>query len=250
MDHRKLSLLASWVKQSKYTVALTGAGMSTESGIPDFRSKDGWWRNIDPATVASKHALDNQYELFRDFYIMRISTLEGCKPHEGHKVLAELEKMGLLNCIATQNVDRFHQESGSRNVYELHGNIRTVRCEDCGTEAVLKDFMEKRPCSKCGRKLRPNVVLFGESLPQEALDNAVYAISNADLAIVIGTSLQVYPVNRLPELCKGKKVYINLDTGGRNSQFDLVVEGSARSVLSELKILMNQNRMDVTYPEE
>lgn len=240
MDSRKLSLLASWVKQSKYTVVLTGAGMSTESGIPDFRSANGWWRNIDPATVASKYALDNQYELFRDFYIMRINTLEGCKPHEGHKVLAEWEKRGLIHCIATQNVDRFHQESGSCNVYELHGNIRTVRCEDCNTAAVLKDFMERKPCAKCGGKLRPNVVLFGESLPHEALDNAVCAISKADLAIVIGTSLQVYPVNQLPELCKGKKVYINLDTGGKCSQFDLVIEGSARNVMTKVKILLDQ----------
>lgn len=127
MDSSKLSLLASWMKQSKYTVVLTGAGMSTESGIPDFRSASGWWRNIDPTTVASRYALKNQYELFRDFYIMRINTLEGCKAHEGHKVLAEWEKRSLVHCIATQNVDRFHQEAGSRNVYELHGNIRTVR---------------------------------------------------------------------------------------------------------------------------
>ncbi len=239
MDSRKLSLLASWMKQSKYTVVLTGAGMSTESGIPDFRSAGGWWRNIDPATVASRYALENQYELFRDFYIMRINTLEGCKPHEGHKVLAEWEKRGLVHCIATQNVDQFHQEAGSRNVYELHGNIRTIRCEDCSNAVELKDFLEKKPCVKCKGKLRPNVVLFGESLPYEALDNATGAISKADLAVVIGTSLQVYPVNQLPELCKGKKVYINLDTGRSSSQFDLVIEGSARDVLTKVEMLLN-----------
>jgi NAD-dependent deacetylase len=240
MDNSKLSLLASWMKESKYTVVLTGAGMSTESGIPDFRSAGGWWRNIDPATVASTQALSNQYELFREFYTMRINTLEGCKPHEGHKILAELEKRGLIHCIATQNVDRFHQEAGSGNVYELHGNIRTVRCEDCTTEAALKDFTDGKPCFRCGGKLRPNVVLFGESLPCDALDNTVHAISKADLVIVIGTSLQVYPVNQLPNLCKGRKAYINLDTGGNCSQFDLVIEGSAGNVLFELKLLLDK----------
>jgi NAD-dependent deacetylase len=153
--------------------------------------------------------------------------------------LGEWEKRGLIHCVATQNVDRFHQEAGSRNVYELHGNIRTVRCEDCNNAAVLKDFLEKKSCTKCSGKLRPNVVLFGESLPYEALDSATGAISKADLAIVIGTSLQVYPVNQLPELCKGKRVYINLDTGGNSSQFDLVIEGSAKDVLTRVEMLLD-----------
>ncbi len=238
MDMDKLNLLASWIRQSKCTVVLTGAGMSTESGIPDFRSKSGWWRNIDPATVASTYALNNQYELFRDFYIMRINTLESCRPHEGHRALAQWEKRGLVDCIATQNVDRFHQEAGSINVQELHGNIRTVRCENCGEIEALEDFTGKRPCPQCGGKLRPNVVLFGESLPPEALNNAVSAISRSDLVIVIGTSLQVYPVNQLPELCKGKKAYINLDAVDRYNQFDVVIEGSAGSVLSDLNSVL------------
>lgn len=239
MDKEKLNLLASWVKQSKYTVVMTGAGMSTESGIPDFRSVDGWWRNIDPRTVASAHALDNRYELFRDFYIMRISTLMSCKPHKGHKILADWEKQGLISSIATQNVDRFHQEAGSVCVYELHGNIKTVRCNNCSAEAELNEFIMKKPCIKCGGKLRPNVVLFGESLPYGAMDDTVKAISRADLTIVIGTSLQVYPVNQLPDLCKGKKVYVNLDVNLRQSQFDLIVKGSAGDVLSNVGELLD-----------
>ena len=138
-NNGNIELLASWIKESKYTVVLTGAGMSTESGIPDFRSKDGWWKNLDPTTVASTYALENKYDLFRDFYIMRINTLKNCKPHIGHKILADWEKRGLVQCIATQNVDRFHHEAGSKNVYELHGNIRTVKCEDCGANGQLED---------------------------------------------------------------------------------------------------------------
>lgn len=239
-DERKLTLLASWIKESRYTVVLTGAGMSTESGIPDFRSSKGLWRNIDPSTVASKYALNNNYELFRDFYIMRIENLGGCEPHEGYKILADWERRGLVSCIATQNVDGLHRIAGSHNIYELHGNIRTIRCENCNNAAEIKEFLECKPCPKCGGKLRPNVVLFGESLPYEELENAIQAISKANLVIVIGTSLQVYPVNQLPDLCKGKKVYINLDVDIHNDQFDLVIKGSARDVLTRLEELLQK----------
>jgi len=238
MDNGDLNQLASWIKESEYTVVLTGAGMSTESGIPDFRSPGGWWRNIDPKEVASKFALDNQYELFREFYVMRINRLKNCKPNKGHIILADWEKRGLVNIIATQNVDRFHQEAGSNNVYELHGNIRTIRCEECGSGAELEDFMEGKSCGKCGGRLRPNVVLFGESLPYDAYNYTVNAISKANLVIVIGTSLQVYPVNQLPELCKGKKAYINMDVDTKHKQFDLVIEGSAGEILSRVDILL------------
>ncbi|MGI5998916.1 MAG: SIR2 family NAD-dependent protein deacylase [Lutispora sp.] len=238
MDNGDLNQLASWIKESKYTVVLTGAGMSTESGIPDFRSSKGWWRNIDPREVASKFALDNQYELFRDFYIMRINGLKNCKPNKGHIILAHWEKRGLVDSIATQNVDRFHQEAGSDNVYELHGNIRTIRCEECAAGAELEEFVGKKPCRKCGGRLRPNVVLFGESLPHDAFNNTIKAISKADLVIVIGTSLQVYPVNQLPELCKGKKVYINMDVDSKHNQFDLIIKGSSGEILSSVNMLL------------
>jgi len=238
MESKGLNQLASWIKESKYTVVLTGAGMSTESGIPDFRSPTGWWRNIDPKEVASKFALDNQYELFREFYIMRINRLKNCKPNIGHIILADWEKRGLMNLIATQNVDRFHQEAGSNNVYELHGNIRTIRCEECGVGAELEEFLDKKACGKCSGRLRPNVVLFGESLPYDVFNNTVNAISKARLVIVIGTSLQVYPVNQLPELCKGKKVYINMDMGGKCEQFDLAIEGSAGEILYKVNMLL------------
>mgnify|MGYP000962090879 CR=1 FL=1 len=233
----KLELLSSWIKGSKNTVIFTGAGMSTESGIPDFRSKSGWWKNIDPTTVASTRALKSNYELFRDFYIMRINTLKDCKPHNGHKIIADWEKGKLVNCVATQNVDRFHQEAGSEEVYELHGNIKTIRCQRCSKEADLREFMDKETCKNCGGPLRPNVVLFGESLPYEALNSATKAIEKADLVIVIGTSLQVYPVSQLPGLCKGKKVYINLDVDSQARGFDMIVEGSAGEILSKLNVL-------------
>lgn len=236
-EKEKLDLLASWIKKSRYTAVLTGAGMSTESGIPDFRSKNGWWQNIDPTTVASTAALENQYDLFRDFYIMRINTLRDCRPHIGHRILADWEKQGLVSCIATQNVDRFHQEAGSVNVYELHGNIKTIKCQRCTSSIEVEKFLDKEPCPKCGGELRPNVVLFGEPLPYDELNKTIQAIEKAELVIVIGTSLQVYPVNQLPRLCKGKKVYINLDKNSQANEFDMVMKGSAGEILSRLESL-------------
>ena len=122
------ALLASWLKQSQHTVILTGAGMSTESGLPDFRSKSGWWKNTDPATVASVEALEANYALFHEFYKTRMENLRDCQPHEGHFILAGWEQKGWVHAVATQNVDGFHQKAGSQRVHELHGTIRSARC--------------------------------------------------------------------------------------------------------------------------
>ena len=228
------STLAQWMLQSNSTVILTGAGMSTESGIPDFRSRTGWWKNIDPRTVASVESLQKNYELFREFYQMRITSLTDCEPHQGHEILAKWEARGLLKLIATQNVDRFHQQAGNEAVAELHGNIVTIRCQACGKPLPLGHFMENAVCTYCNGKLRPNVVLFGETLPQEAWNRSLKEIQGADLVIVIGTSLEVYPVNQLPAMCQGRLVYINLDVAGNSGNFDLIIQGAAGEVLVDV----------------
>ncbi|ATP40632.1 NAD-dependent protein deacylase [Solibacillus sp. R5-41] len=228
------STLAKWMLQSNSTVILTGAGMSTESGIPDFRSRTGWWKNIDPRTVASVESLQQNYELFREFYQMRILSLTNCEPHSGHEILANWEARGLLTLIATQNVDRFHQQAGNGAVAELHGNIVTIRCQTCGKALPLGHFMDNAVCTYCNGKLRPNVVLFGEALPQQAWNRSLHAIQNADVVIVIGTSLEVYPVNQLPAMCQGRLVYINLDVSGNSRNFDLILQGTAGGVLAEI----------------
>ncbi|MGM9949842.1 MAG: SIR2 family NAD-dependent protein deacylase [Lysinibacillus sp.] len=230
----KVQQLAEWLKQSKKTVVLTGAGMSTESGIPDFRSRDGWWRNIDPATVANTEALEHNYDLFHDFYCARLDALKGCKPHEGHYILADWERRGLIERVATQNVDGFHRQAGNTAVDELHGSIHAVRCQKCGAPAEEPDFCDKRPCSRCGGRLRPGIVLFGELLPEQAWNHAMEAIRTADVVIVIGTSLQVYPVNQLPRMTRGRLVYINRETDGFEHDFDLIMEGSAKEILQEV----------------
>ena len=229
----KVQQLAEWLKQSKKTVVLTGAGMSTESGIPDFRSRNGWWRNIDPATVANVEALEHNYELFHDFYCARLGALKGCKPHEGHYILADWEKRGLIERVATQNVDGFHRQAGNAVVDELHGSIHAVRCQKCGVPAEETDFCDRRPCSRCGGRLRPGIVLFGELLPEQAWNNAMEAIRTADVVVVIGTSLQVYPVNQLPRMTRGRLVYINRETEGFAHEFDLMLEGSAKEILQQ-----------------
>ena len=240
-----ITSLAQWMKQSLSTVVLTGAGMSTESGIPDFRSQSGWWQNIDPRTVASVESLQGNYELFREFYQMRIGALENITSHKGHKILADWEQRGLLQLVATQNVDQLHQQAGSRAVVELHGNIMTIRCQKCGKPHTKEHFLNNAVCTYCTGKLRPNVVLFGETLPSEAWNRSLNEIQNADLVIVIGTSLEVYPVNQLPMMARGKLVYINLDTSGNSQDFDLVLQGSAGEVLTELDELLEGFRKEI-----
>lgn len=230
--------LAGWIKASGFTVILTGAGMSTESGLPDFRSRRGWWKNIDPSTVATIDALETDYSLFHDFYSMRLKKLEECRPHEGHYILAEWEKRNLVYSIATQNVDGFHKSAGSSKVHELHGSLRSIRCSGCGKPGTVEGFLGGESCSSCGKSLRPGVVLFGEMLPQDAWECALRDIKGADLVIVIGTSLQVYPANQLPSMTKGRTVLINYDAPSGGSRFDLVVEGKARDTLIRLDRLI------------
>jgi NAD-dependent deacetylase len=227
----KIVTLSTWLQNSAHTIVLTGAGMSTESNIPDFRSKEGWWNNIDPRTVATTDALKKNYDLFQKFYSMRIMGLKECTPHKGHEILAAWEHKGLIQAIATQNVDGFHHAAGNKNVYELHGSIRKFRCENCAKSTEENDFLSKSSCKYCGGKLRPGVVLFGEMLPEECWRESLSTIQKSDLVIVIGTSLEVYPASQLPQMTNGKTVYINAEVDAPHHNFDLIIEGRAGEVL-------------------
>jgi NAD-dependent deacetylase len=181
--------LSELIMSSKYVTIMTGAGMSTESGMRDFRGVKGMWKDNDPTQLASVGALENNYDEFWNFYKWRIDERNACKPNAGHVALAEMQRMGFIKSIITQNVDQYHQLAGSTKVIELHGNLN-VYTDDKG-------------------RRRPNVVLFGEMLPSKALEDAVSEIMKTDLLIVLGTSLQVYPANRLPQyiLEKGGKIF-------------------------------------------
>jgi NAD-dependent deacetylase len=233
-ENSSVPLLAQWLAEARHVVVLTGAGMSTESGVPDFRSPSGWWRKLDPTTVATVEAYENRYDLFHAFYKARIEGLEGLRPHRGHEILAEWEQRGLVQAIVTQNVDGFHQLAGSTRVIELHGSIRTCRCGRCGAGAAMEEFLAASPCPRCGGRLRPNVVLFGEMLPEDAWREALAEFSRADLVIAIGTSLAVSPANQLPMLTGGQMALINLEPTEMDGMFQLVITGKAGEVLAEV----------------
>ncbi|PTM57603.1 SIR2 family NAD-dependent protein deacylase [Desmospora activa] len=226
--------LAEWIQTAEGTVVLTGAGMSTESGIPDFRSREGFWKRVDPQRVATVSALEEEYETFHHFYRLRIRGLERVHPHPGHQVLARWEQQGYIRGIATQNVDRLHQRAGNRQVWELHGNILQFHCHDCKKAAERSRFLQQKPCVHCGGRLRPDIILFGEWLPETTWSEAMEAVQQADLLLVIGTSLEVYPVNQMPQLCPGKTVLINADKTAMDRQLDLVISGKAGEVLQHV----------------
>jgi len=229
---------AMLIKGARNMVLISGAGLSVDSGVKDFRSSSGWWRNIDPRTVATVEALEWNYDLFHEFYATRVTQLKDVAPHRGHSILAEWEKRGMLACVSTQNVDGLHQIAGSQTVHELHGTIREFRCHDCGRPHGEAAFLKKETCP-CGGKLRPNVVLFGESLPEDAWQCTIDALKEADLVLVIGTSLQVAPVNQLPFLTRCRRIFINAEETGYEDRFDVFIKGRALDSLVAI-----QERLD------
>ncbi|WLR51796.1 NAD-dependent deacylase [Bacillus tianshenii] len=235
-------MLHKWLDESNYTVVMTGAGMSTESGLPDFRSKEGLWKQKDPMTLANTEAMVNNRDEFLEFYTFRINGLIGREPHRGHQLLAKWEEEGLVQSIITQNVDDFHHKAGNKRVAELHGTLRTVRCHTCHTAYPNSYFAQAKYDCDCGGMLRPSVVLFGEMLPMEAIEMAYEEASKAELFIVLGSSLQVSPANSFPAQAKkngAKLVIINMEETAMDQLADEVIHGrKIGDVLAEVE----QNR--------
>jgi NAD-dependent deacetylase len=198
--------LAELIRAARSVVALTGAGISVPSGIPDFRSPGtGLWESVNPMEVAHIDAFRRDPERFWAFYGERFQTLEDKQPNRAHEVLAELERKGMLDAVITQNIDRLHERAGSRELVEVHGTISHSSCLRCGTSYPLADVRERQagdsrgvPRCGCGEPLKPDVVLFGEYLPVEALSRAEQLAAGAELMLCIGSSLEVYPVCDLP----------------------------------------------------
>ena len=196
--------LAALIAERQPCVVLTGAGVSTESGIPDFRSPTGIWADVDPFEVASIQAFRRDPERVWGFYRQRIDLLLGAEPNDGHRALAALERRGLIDAVVTQNIDMLHVRAGSRDVVEVHGSIRSAICLECGREegldgvrAQLEELHAPR-CGDCGAVLKPGVVLFGELLPTRELDRATELARDAALLLVVGSTLEVWPVAGLP----------------------------------------------------
>ncbi|MBP1154004.1 MULTISPECIES: NAD-dependent protein deacylase [unclassified Paenibacillus] len=239
-------MLKPLLEESTYCIVLTGAGMSTESGIPDFRSSlRGIWKDKNPMALASVQALENNREAFFEFYRSRLEGLKPCEPHRGHYVLAELEKKRKLKAVITQNVDGLHRKAGSENVIELHGNIRCLSCMLCKEKYDDSVYLMNAPYCKCGGFIRPDVVLFGEALPEEAVDKAYDEIEKADLLIVLGSSLSVYPANQLPLHAKergAKLVVVNFEPTELDLHADLLIqEKMIGELLSEWSTPMDLN---------
>jgi NAD-dependent deacetylase len=208
------SALAELIRGSGCTVALTGAGISVPSGIPDFRTPEtGLWANVDPMEVAHIDVFDRDPARFWSYYRPRFHELGDKRPNRAHEALAELERRGLLEGVITQNIDRLHRAGGSENVIEVHGSIETSSCTRCATAFEIEevdalfDADGVAVCSSCGGPVKPDVVLFGELLPESAMARARGLAERADLMLCVGSSLAVHPVAGLPQL--------TLERGGR-----------------------------------
>jgi NAD-dependent deacetylase len=199
--------LAELLGRSRRAVALTGAGVSVPSGIPDFRTPEtGLWENVDPMEVAHISVFERDPERFWSYYRPRFQALGDKEPNRAHEALAELERMGLIEGVITQNVDRLHRAAGSRNVIEVHGSIETSSCTTCATVFELEqmdELFDERGvavCSTCRGAVKPDVVLFGELLSENAMARAGELAERADLMLCVGSSLAVHPVAGLPQL--------------------------------------------------
>lgn len=201
-------VLASLIREAETVVALTGAGISVPSGIPDFRSPGtGLWEDVDPMEVAHIDAWRADPARFWTFYGQRFSTLDGKEPNGAHAALVELERRGKLAAVVTQNIDRLHRKAGTAELVEVHGTIDSSSCLSCGGRYPLEEVKARLaaaglPSCDCGDPLKPDVVLFGEMLPEDALSRAYALAVEADLLLCVGSSLEVHPIAQLPGITK------------------------------------------------
>lgn len=237
--------IARMIGEARRVVCLTGAGVSAESGVPTFRGTSGLWRNYDPASLATPEAFSRDPELVWSWYDWRRRIIAGCKPNEAHAALVDLERRLNRFTLVTQNVDGLHQRAGQRSCLELHGNIWQTRCT---REGIVEDNREvplKRipPICKCGALLRPNVVWFGEGLPEPVLRKALMEVERCNIMLVVGTSAIVQPAASFPFLAKRVGAYIievNPEETPVSRIADKVLRGKAAGVLPEYIGLVSQ----------
>jgi NAD-dependent deacetylase len=233
-------VLAQLIRARQPCVVLTGAGVSTESGIPDFRSPTGLWAEFDPAEYASLPAFRADPAKVWRFYKPRIAMLTEAQPNDAHRALAALEEAGLVEAVVTQNIDVLHERAGSRNVVEVHGSIRSATCPRCGASYPREEVTAKLEtadapsCDACGAILKPDVVFFGELLPLDAIERASELARAASLLLVVGSALEVYPIAALPEEtleAGGALAIVNKGPTPYDGRAELKVEGNAAKIL-------------------
>ncbi|HQC54840.1 MAG TPA: NAD-dependent protein deacylase [Clostridia bacterium] len=237
-----ITKLQQMVDESNRIVFFGGAGVSTESGIPDFRSADGLYSQkfkYPPEYMLSHTCFKRNTKEFFDFYREKI-LFTGILPNKAHLKLAEMEKRGKLSAIVTQNIDGLHQAAGSKTVYELHGSIARNYCVDCSAPydmGYIQNSIGIPYCERCGGIVKPDVVLYEEGLDSNTIDNAVRAIVKSDMLIIAGTSLTVYPAAGLVNYFKGKYlVLINRDPTPKDNAADLVIREKVGEVLDKIKV--------------
>src|SRR3954452_21064161 len=266
-DYSSVSVerLAELMEQRRPCVVLTGAGISTESGIPDFRSPTGIWAQYDPMDYATIDAFLADPVKVWDFYGRRLEMLGTAEPNDGHRALAELEDRGWgraaltqdierlreeredrgwVRAVVTQNIDRLHERAGSRAIVQVHGSIRTSSCLDCGTVVPFAEVVELLPvphCPNCGRVLKPDVVMFGELLPEQEISRALRLAAEARLLLVVGSSLEVYPIAGLPLetfTAGGSLAIVNRGETQFDSRASVRIEAGAGETLRALAALL------------
>lgn len=251
--------LAALIEENQPCVALTGAGVSTESGIPDFRSPTGMWAEFDPLEYATLGAFEADPEKVWRFYAPRFSMLTEAESNPAHRALAELELYGLVSAVITQNIDLLHERAGSREVIEVHGSIRSSTCPACGAQypldevlALLKEGAGAPRCTACGAVLKPGVVFFDELLPETAIDRAYELAGHAQLLLVVGSSLEVWPVAELPVVtlrAGGKLAIVNEGPTSVDDRAHLKLDGKAGDILREVVTLIRPPRAPVTVAD-
>jgi len=232
------------IKDIQKIVFVTGAGISQESGIPTFRDKDGLWRNYNAMELATIDAFYKNPKLVWEWYNERRRNIFSAQPNLGHKAITKLEKYAEV-VILTQNIDGLHQKAGSTKVLELHGSIVKIKCSVCDfKDEIITEFSEIPPLCKCGNILRPDVVWFGESLPQDVWQKAIIFSSQCDLMIIAGTSLVVSPANTLPIYAKQNNailIEINPKKTDMSSEMDLVIRNTSARVLPKFVSMFKEN---------
>ncbi len=232
------------IRESQFMVALTGAGISTDSGIPDFRSPNGLWSKYPVSLGDFQHFKRNPGQFFAIGREL-LPLLLNAKPNKGHHALRELEDLGLLKAVITQNIDGLHQMAGSKKVIEIHGTYKTATCLKCTRKFTFNEFLSLSNflCPECSGIVKPDVVMFGENLPHEAFSEAVNLSTKADLMLVAGSSLEVYPANNLVLLTrrKGHLIIVNDTETALDGLADIILRESISSCLPRIVEILRRN---------
>ena len=249
----KIGRVAGMIAKAENVVVFTGAGVSTESGIPDFRSPGGFWTKFDPEDfMIDKYLASPETRRKQWRFLLSGDLFQDARPNAAHEAIADLERLGRLNCVITQNIDNLHQKAGNdpAKVFELHGNMRWIRCLDCGGRYPLEEILQRNGkseevpvCGRCAGILKPDVIFFGEVLPEETLQEANWRASHCDFLLVVGSSLVVYPAAYMPLYAKqagARLVIVNLSPTPADKFADVVIHASAGEVMGQILAVVRQ----------